>query len=140
MQLALYEKYEVNKGRKYNNYAPKKGVTCPEVSTFQVPLRSLSTSTNSPKLILELYRYANLLEILYARAVGKISKSSTTNLEAIKAVDDQRSYANDIQRKYNALKQYIIKTYYNSSIALLDRKSTRLNSSHSGESRMPSSA
>ena len=34
----------------------------------------------------------------------------------------------------------VVRDEYDQSIALLDRKSTRLNSSHSGESRMPSSA
>ena len=50
----------------------------------------------------------------------------------------------DYEYKYEAAKNYFAKGQYNRSATLLneliDRKSTRLNSSHYQQSRMPSSA
>ena len=49
-------------------------------------------------------------------------------------------YVSDVVRAYQSNKFEEFKQYYHSLDILLDRKSTRLNSSHSDRSRMPSSA
>ena len=78
---------------------------------------------------------AELLSFLYLQMVqaGFFTRFSLEN-----QTEDLRSYLAAIL--YNAIKESRYSQYFNRFASMLDRKSTRLNSSHIPLSRMPSSA
>ena len=70
-----------------------------------------------------------------------IVNSVTSNLNKIKNYINSNEKLKILAKIYHPNYRYILYTLHNiNNLENKDRKSTRLNSSHSGESRMPSSA
>ena len=105
----------------------------------------VTADDGKPKPIIEGLTYTSQEELVKGvkakdEYIEKLKADLQAKQQAEQDVYKQLGYQNELQFKNAQVEQQLTTQYKNYRDWETDRKSTRLNSSHSGESRMPSSA